>query len=397
MPAKVSLHKANARTLTAMATKQQDLVNSLLPEDSWSDMLLKRPAGLGNVEHVVRIAIAATAAWFLATYLSQSTLGIFAPITALMVVQTSPWSALGVSLQRILGASLGVLLASLYINVAGLSWWTFLIGVLVSLLIARLLPFSIGGQLQIPIAVVFVLALGPGSIEQDLWRVLDVFLGGGVALLAVVLWPNRPPVGKLQSALAAYRDAQLELLRAMKTEIAITALITGEHHDFLAQARQLRDRADESRAALIDVAEATHLNLRGRHARGQLLDFAVSVQRLSNIALQIRGVAGLANALYDRNLHPALDEETFGSFLDQLANNLESAAGTGDIVLTGVAGRLNDQAFADSLRAAATGVVESHGGAGSVLESVSLIGRLDFTRLQIQGYAQGMPVDLGNT
>ncbi len=397
MPATGSRDKANARTLTAMATKQQDLVNSLLPEDSWSDMLLKRPAGLGSVEHVIRITLAATVAWVIATHLSQSTLGIFAPITALMVVQTSPWSALGVSLQRILGTSIGVFLASIYINAAGLYWWTFLIGVLASLLIARLLPFSIGGQLQIPIAVVFVLALGPGSIEQDLWRVLDVFLGGAIALLAVVLWPNRPPVEKLRSALAAYRDAQLELLRAMKTEIATTDLITGEHHDFLAQARQLRERADESRAALIDVAEATHLNLRGRHARVQLPEFAVSVQRLSNIALQIRGVAGLANALYDRNLHPALDEEAFGSFLDQLANSLESAAGTGDIVLTGVAGRLPDQTFSDSLRAAATRAAESHGGAGSVLESVSLIGRLDFTRQQIQGYAQGTPVDLGNT
>lgn len=391
-----SSHKANARTLNAMATKQQDLVNSLLPDDSWSDMLLKRPAGLGSIEHVVRITLAATVAWFIATHLSQSTLGIFAPITALMVVQTSPWSALGVSLQRILGTSIGVFLASIYINTAGLSWWTFLIGVLVSLLIARLLPFSIGGQLQIPIAVVFVLALGPGSIEQDLWRVLDVFLGGAVALLAVMLWPNRPPVGKLRSTMATYRDAQLGLLRAMHEELATTNLLVGEHHDFLAEARQLRDRADDARAALIDVAEATHLNLRGRHARAQLPEFAVSVQRLSNIALQIRGVAGLANALYDRKLDPALDEESFGAFLDRLAKGLEFAAGTGDIVLTGVAGRVNDQEFADALRAAATGVAESHGGAGSVLESVSLIGRLDFTRQQIQGYAQGTPVDLGN-
>lgn len=380
-----------------MATKQQDLVNSLLPDDSWSDMLLKRPAGLGTVEHVVRIALAATVAWVIATNLSQSTLGIFAPITAVMVVQTSPWSALGVSLQRILGTSIGVLLASVYINAVGLEWWSFLIGVLASLLIARLLPFSVGGQMQIPVAVVFVLAIGPGSFDQDLWRVLDVFLGGAIALLAVMLWPNRPPVGKLRSAMAAYRNAQVALLRSMKSEIATTDLVKGEHHDFLAQARDLRDRADDARAALIDVAEATHLNIRGRHARAQLPEFAISVQRLSNIALQIRGVSGLANALYDRNIDPALTEAAFGTFLEQLADTLEAAAGTGDIVLSGVAGHLDDQAFADALRTAATNVVEAHGGAGSVLESVSLIGRLDFTRQQIQGYAQGSAVDLGST
>ena len=120
-----------------------------------------------GARHAVRIAIAVTVSWVVAAAVSQSEFALFAPITTLLVVQSSPWTTLGVSVQRILGTGLGVLVASVYVNLVGLTWWSFLIGVLAALLVARLLPWSIGGQLQIPVAVVFVLALGPGSVQQD--------------------------------------------------------------------------------------------------------------------------------------------------------------------------------------------------------------------------------------
>lgn len=63
---------------------------------------------------------------------------------------------------------------------------------LVSLFAARALPWSVGGQLQIPIAVIFVMAIGPGSIAQDLWRVLDVVIGGVIGIAAVYIYPPRP-------------------------------------------------------------------------------------------------------------------------------------------------------------------------------------------------------------
>lgn len=359
-------------------------------------MLLKRPGGIGSIEQVIRMALAATLAWAIATSLTQSTLGIFAPITALMVVQSSPLSAFGVSLQRILGTSAGVLFASIYINIVGLRWWSFLVGILAALLVARLLPFSVGGQLQIPIAVIFVLALGPGSLDQDMWRVIDVFIGGAIGLLAVMLWPNRPPVGALRQALAKYRDEQVALLQGFAPELDAEPLQPGMHYDFLAQARELRSQADQVRESLVSVAEATHLNLRGRQVRAELPEYAVTFQRLSNIGLQIRGMATMANALYGRGIDPKLTAEQFVVFTGELAKGLTFAAGADEVLLSGEAGQWRDGALGDQLRNAAATAVEVVGSAGPVLESISLIGRIDFTRQQIAAYAAGTPIDLSS-
>ena len=164
----------------------------LLPEVRLGDVLQQRHGGLGTPAHVIRLAIAVTVAWLVAVTFSRSSLGIFAPVTTLLVLQSSPWSTLGLSLQRILGTGIGVLAASIWVNLVGLSWWSFFIATLVSLLVARMIPWSIAGQIQIPIAVVFVLALGPGSMQDDIWRVLDVVIGGVIGLLAVYLYPAKP-------------------------------------------------------------------------------------------------------------------------------------------------------------------------------------------------------------
>lgn len=74
----------------------------LLPELSVSGALLQSSRGLGSIGQVVRLTLAISISWLAAVSLSHNELGIFAPITALMVVQTSPWSTLGTTLQRIM-------------------------------------------------------------------------------------------------------------------------------------------------------------------------------------------------------------------------------------------------------------------------------------------------------
>ncbi len=192
--------------------------DDLLPDLGLADVMRQRPAGIGSLRMIIRVAVAVTVSWAIAVAFSQSTLGIFAPITTLIVVQSSPWSTLGVSVQRILGTGLGVLAASLWVNAVGLTWWSFLIGVLAALLVARALPWSLGGQLQIPIAVVFVLAIGAGSLAPDMWRVIDVIIGGLVGIAAVFVFPPRPRPGAFDSAVEVYRDAIIETLRSVGRE-----------------------------------------------------------------------------------------------------------------------------------------------------------------------------------
>ena len=82
--------------------RQRDDGREILPELRLSDVLLQRPAAFRSPWQALRIAIAVTVSWAVGAWISPSTFGIFAPLTTLMVIGASPWSALGLSLQRIL-------------------------------------------------------------------------------------------------------------------------------------------------------------------------------------------------------------------------------------------------------------------------------------------------------
>ena len=365
------------------------LFDDLLPQEGFSRALRKRPSGLGSFRHIIRIALAATIAWLIATQLSQSTLGIFAPITTLLVVQSSPWSTLGISVQRILGTGLGVLAASVWVNVLGLTWWSFLGGVFLSLLIARQLPFSIGGQIQIPIAVIFVLAIGPNSMEQDLWRVLDVGIGGVVGILAVLIWPPRPPLQKVLTTLAAYRDDIVGVLKAISDETGRGEL--DRIHDYVAKARSLRENASAARDQLAELSESTHANMRAGQVRSQLPVLALTVRRLMGFAIQVRGLAGACDALYDRREPPALSVAALQALIADLSVLVDNTMGAegAPIILAGQTPDVDTKPFAQRIRMLASDVVAEHGDVASTLESVALLGRFDYLRAQVSAYGSG--------
>ena len=370
------------------AGSRADDLDDLLPELGVAEVLRQRPAGIGSVRHAVRIAIAVTISWVVAEAVSQSAFALFAPVTTLLVVQASPWTTLGVSVQRILGTGIGVLVSSIYINLVGLTWWSFLVGVLAALLIARALPWSLGGQLQIPVAVVFVLALGSGTLSQDLWRVLDVLIGGGIGLAAVFVFPPRPKPAVFESAMRAYRDAIVETLRQVADEAGTRGTDLGADgmHDFVAPSRRLRERADAARDALVLLAEGSALNLRAGPVREQLEERALRLRRLSGIGVQVRGIVGAVNRMYDRpGWTPGLDDDALRAFVEAELDLLVRVLGSGDTWVgdtdrTGIAE--DGQLLATRLRAAADAVAAQHDQVGDVLESVALLGRLDHVRQQ---------------
>lgn len=361
----------------------------LLPDLDISDALRQRPLGLGSWKHLLRVALAVTVSYLIAEWVSRSTLGIFAPITTLLVVQSSPWSTLGVSIQRILGTGLGVLVASFWVNLVGLTWWSFLLGVLVALLVARMLPWSLGGQMQIPVAVIFVLALGAGSLSADLWRVVDVVIGGVVGLLAVFVFPPRPHPEAFEEALSAYRDGIAETLTSIGSESGSLAapLPDSELHSYVARSRALRDLADKARLELVRLVEASHWNLRAAAVRPQLDDQAVRLRRMTGVGIQVRGLVGAANRVFDRaGSQPLLDGDTFGELVTREVAFMGVVLGTGGAPVSGV-DRAQAQAMGDDLgerlRQSADDVFAKPDHADTLLASISIIGRLDHIRAQL--------------
>lgn len=367
-------------------------VGDLLPEGGLAEVLQQRHGGLGSPMLVLRLAIAVTVSWLIALAVSQSALGIFAPITTLLVVQSSPWSTLGLSLQRILGTGIGVLFASLWVNLVGLTPWSFFIGVLAALLVARLIPWSIAGQIQIPIAVVFVLVLGPASMGQDLWRVIDVVVGGLVGLLAVYVYPPRPRPEAFERALETYRDAIVTVLRRMGEESGDQAVVLpeGVSHEYVPASRALRLVAEDARGALTKLAESARWNPRGRSVLPRLQSDARRLRRLGGMTVQIRGVCGAADLLFDRaepsRLEPVEFQRIVASLVDLAGASLgESGARVVPRAQKDVR-RMSDE-LAEAIRASADSLSNEGRGAGESLESVSALGRLDHVRRQLTVFA----------
>ncbi len=367
-------------------------VDDLLPDLGIADVMRQRPLGIGSVRHAIRIAVAVTVSMVVATAVSQSEFALFAPITTLLVVQSSPWSTLGVSVQRILGTGIGVLVASVWVNLVGLTWWSFLLGVLVALLIARRLPWSLGGQLQIPVAVVFVLALGPNSLGADLWRVVDVVIGGSIGLAAVFVFPTRPKPDSFEAAMRAYRDGVVEALSSVGAGSGTLShpLARDEMHDYVVASRRLRGLADVARSELVRLVESSHLNTRAGEVPAELEGHAARLRRLSGIGVQVRGVVGAANRLYDREgPAPALSGGRLRALIEEEVALMECVLGGAGLPVRGIDRGEAERRSRDlqaRLRSTAEDLAHRHDGFGGVLEPVSILGRIDHIRGQLDDF-----------
>lgn len=370
-------------------------VGDLFPDLDLAEAMQQRPAGIGSLSNVLRISAAVTVSFILTSWFVPGANALFAPLTSLIVVQATPWRTIGVTLQRVVGAAIGVLLSSLWVNLVGLTWWSMLIAVAVSLLVARQFKWSIGGQLQIPLAVVFVMALGPGSLSHDVWRVLDVVIGGAIGMLFTVALPSRPTVARLEQSLRAFRQGIYDMLKAVARECGTleAPLARGEDHAFTTESRRMHSLSASARAQLVALVEGTHLNFRGRGIVDRLEGDAWRLQRLAGIAIQARGLGGAANRLYDRaDITPGLPAAQFSRLVDQLIELMQMALGSGDEPVGGGDPELIDlrsQELEAELMTWATDIAGEGRASTDGLASISMLGRIDHLRWQLIEYPRG--------
>ena len=362
----------------------------ILPDLRLSDVLQQRPASFRSPWQILRIAVAVTVAWAVGYWASPSSFGIFAPLTTLLVISSSPWSTFGLSTQRILTTAVGVFAATLWVTVVDVTWWSVLIAMLVSLFVASRLPVSLGARFQIPTAVLFVFALGQVTWEQAGWRVFDVVIGGAIGILAIYLPPPKPHPERFEASLQDYRDHILDLLQSIASELRAQVQPLGPDvlHDFVRDSRALRGDADVVRESLVALAESIAFNPRGRGYRPLLAEDALRLRRLASIGVHVRGIAGVVNKDYDRQwISPALGEDTLADLLDELAELGRLSLGSPGLPVgpespDDVPPRA--RALDARLRNLADQIARSS--TGEVLESVSLLGRLEYVADQMEGF-----------
>jgi hypothetical protein len=222
--------------------------------------------------------------------------------------------------------------------------------------------------------------------------VLDVVIGGAVGLGAVFVFPPRPKPAAFEKALRTYRDALVSNLRSVGAESGTLSspLLPGEVHAFVGPSRRLRDDADAARTALVRLVEASQLNMRAGRLSAELDGHATRLRRLGGIGVQVRGIVGAANRLYDRaDVEPTLTAAEFDRLVEQVVDLMERVLGgpedrVGDTDRDGAVDA--ERALAEQLRTTADDVATRRERVGEVLESLSLLGRLDHVRSQLAAF-----------
>lgn len=372
------------------AERPADDGRDVLPDLRFADVLQQRPDSFRSPWQILRIGVAVTVAWAVGYWVSPSNFGIFAPLTTLLVISTSPWSTFGLSIQRVLSTGIGVLAATLWVTLVGVTWWSVLVAMLVSLFVASRLPVSLGARFQIPTAVLFVFALGQVTWEQAGWRVLDVAIGGAIGILAIYLPPPKPRPERFEATLQDYRDAVIAVIDGIARELRETEgmLEPTELHHFIPMSRALRADAQDARESLTSLAEMAAFNPRGRAARALLDDDALRLRRLASIAVHVRGIAGVVNKGYDRpDSAPALSKDALADLLDALAALGRTALGDpGMPVRTQSPAEVADRSASLDTRLRETADALARHSTGDVLESVSLLGRMGYVVGQFAGF-----------
>jgi len=151
-----------------------------------------RPGWRPVLVHSLRTAVAAVVSLFIAR-LFRLPEAYWAPITTLVITQSSLGAALAVSGQRFigtaLGACVGVIVASYFgpnMLVFGAS--VFLLGVLSAVVHSRRSAYRFAG---VTLAIVMLVPRTAPAWRIALHRFAEVSIGIGVALLLAALWPER--------------------------------------------------------------------------------------------------------------------------------------------------------------------------------------------------------------
>ena len=203
--------------------------------------------------HIGQAGLAAALAWLLAAHVAGHPAPVFAPIVAVVCLGMSYRQRLRRVAEVTVGVALGVLVADVFVAVAGHGTWQIGLVVATSMSIALLLD---AGQLlvtQSAVQSIFVAALAPAP-GQTLTRWLDAVIGGGVAVLAAAVVPSAPlRRPRLQAGTVAQSAAVVlrELAAAASTgDAAAAATALGHARASDALIRELEDAAEEGMDAI---------------------------------------------------------------------------------------------------------------------------------------------------
>ena len=283
----------------------------------------------------VRITIAAVASYVAALVVLPSPTPLLSPLTAMLVVQVTPWSLLASGLDRVVSVVLGVSVAIGVTALVDLTWWSLAVVILVSLLVGQALRLR-DNLLEVPISAMLVMGVGSFGTETAASnRVLETLVGAGVGVLVNLLWPPRVASADAGTAIDDVADSLADLLRTaardLGEEVESTEDLRRATERFLGQSREVTYRVPDAGAALLKAEQSRRLNVRavGQPDRGPGL--RQGLEGLEHSAVSIRGLfrtfAEAAAAAADQDEEPDPELRALSARVCQALADLVDAFG----------------------------------------------------------------------
>ena len=264
-------------------------------------------------------------AWLVAQLLIPGELPIFAAIAALLVVQPSINQSLGKAIERTLGVVGGVLIAYGIGLLFGTSSWIVLLAVVLCIFLAWAFRLNPGSSNQVPISAMLVLAIGATSPSYAIDRIVETFIGAGIALVVnvlivppVLLVPAHDSLTMLAREVASTLDRVANALRRPETNATLA--------EMMIEARLLRPMLASAEKAIVQAEESLTLNPRQNSYRVILEAEVVRYERLKALVTRSIGMTRALHDHYDDTLHLEPTVQALSLELERAAHDLRLLA-----------------------------------------------------------------------
>jgi hypothetical protein len=290
-----------------------------------------RRDGRAAVLWSLRVTVAATASYVVASWSFPGTQPLLAPLTAMLVVQVTPLSLLASGLDRVVSVVAGVGLAVGFAAVVPLEWWSLGVLILISITMGQFLRLR-ANLVEVAISAMLVLGVGAIGAGAAAWqRIAETLVGAAVGIVATLVFPPKVASSDAGRAIDALADAMTELLLRAADELESMAegerqRLPGSAREWLDDARRITHDIPVAGAALLRAEEGRRLNVRAVRTPRVEPGLRQGLEALEHTAVSIRV---LMRFVADASDGDWLEDEAATEVLRDLAQTFrELAAGT---------------------------------------------------------------------
>ncbi|MDT0265076.1 aromatic acid exporter family protein [Streptomyces sp. DSM 44915] len=296
------------------------------------------------VVQTLRSATAATLAYMAARWLTDVAAPLLAPLTALLVVQVTLYATLTTGVRRVNAVVTGVLLATAFSAVVGLSWWSLGLLILAALSAGHLVRVS---EFVPEVAISAMLVLGVTQVaETALDRVVETVIGAVVGLLFNLVFIPPVWVRSAGEDIEEQAHRMRQLLLRLSEEADEREPRAPGLSDKLEEARQLDQDVAQVDASLTQAEESLRFNPRAKEPLLTRIVLRTGLDTLEVCAVILRTLSrNLADLAIRRGDEPVFPPDVAPA-VRELLSNLAGAVDSFATVITSQVSSTADEAEA---------------------------------------------------